>query len=37
LTGNALIWPIVEADRALDRDIAAVGKLIEFREIPVLN
>lgn len=27
----------VEADRALDRDIAAVVKLIELREIPVLN
>ena len=27
----------VEADRALDRDIQAVGKLIELREIPVLH
>jgi phenylalanine ammonia-lyase len=27
----------VEADRALDRDIAAVSGLIDRREIPVLN
>jgi phenylalanine ammonia-lyase len=31
------VSPFVEADRAVDRDIAAVGKLIELREIPVLN
>jgi phenylalanine ammonia-lyase len=31
------VSPFVEADRALDRDIAAVSKLIELREIPVLN
>ena len=31
------VSPFVEADRALDRDIAAVSKLIERREIPVLN
>jgi histidine ammonia-lyase len=27
----------VEADRALDRDIAAVAGLMDRREIPVLN
>jgi phenylalanine ammonia-lyase len=31
------VSPFVEADRALDRDIAAVAKLIELRDIPVLN
>jgi phenylalanine ammonia-lyase len=31
------VSPFVEADRALDRDIAAVAKLIEGREIPVLQ
>jgi phenylalanine ammonia-lyase len=31
------VSPFVEADRALDRDIAAVSGLIERREIPVLS
>ena len=31
------VSPFVEADRALDVDIAAVAKLIELREIPVLQ
>jgi phenylalanine ammonia-lyase len=31
------VSPFVETDRALDRDIAAVGELIDQRAIPVLN
>jgi phenylalanine ammonia-lyase len=31
------VSPFVEADRALDRDIAAVSKLIGDRDIPVLS
>ncbi|HZT31619.1 MAG TPA: aromatic amino acid ammonia-lyase [Bryobacteraceae bacterium] len=30
------VSPFVEADRALDKDIAAVARLIEARELPVL-
>jgi phenylalanine ammonia-lyase len=31
------VSPFVEVDRALDRDIAKVARLIDLREIPVLN